>query len=147
MEPKFVPVIVISEPIVAEEPERLVMLGTGMTVNGTPLDVPFEVVTTMLPVVAALGTGTTMLVGPQVGPTADVPLNVIVLDPWEEPKLTPEIVTEVPEGPELGDTLLIVGVRETTNGIPLLATPPTVTTTFPEVAAIGTGTAMPVVLQ
>lgn len=61
--------------------------------------------------------------------------------------MTPEIVTEVPDGPDVGETLVIVGVCDTVNGIPLLATPPTVTTTFPEVAPIGTGTTMLVALQ
>jgi hypothetical protein len=100
----------MSKPMVAEEAERLVIFGTGRTVKGTPFDVPFEVVTATLPVVAPLGTGTIMLVGFHCAGTAVVPLNVIVLDPCGEPKLTPETVTEVPTGPDVGDTLLIAGV-------------------------------------
>ncbi len=58
------------------------------------------------------------------------------------PKFEPVIVTEVPTVPEVGDRLEIFGVGRTVNGEPLLATPPTVTTTFPVVALVGTGTVM-----
>ena len=109
-EPKFVPVIVTGDPIVAEDVERLVMPGTGNTVNGVPLEVPFAVVTTTFPVVAPLGTGATMLVDVQFVGVAVVPLNATVLVPCGEPKLTPARVTEVPTGPDVGDRLLIVGV-------------------------------------
>lgn len=58
------------------------------------------------------------------------------------------MVTEVPTGPDVGDTLLMLGagivtVKET----PLLAWPLTVTTTLPVVAPFGTGTTMDVALQ
>ncbi len=115
--------------------------------NGTPAEEPYEVVTTAFPVAAAEGTGTTMLVELQLVGWAFVPLKVTVLVPWLAPKLTPEIVTDVPTGPAVGDKLLIVGICDTVNGIPLLVAPPTVTTMFPEVAVIGTGTTMLVEFQ
>lgn len=97
-------------------------------------------VTTTFPVVAPLGTGTTMLVALQVVGVAAVPLNVIVLEPCVAPKLVPVIVTDAPAPPDVGFRLVIVGVGITVNCTPLLATPPTVTTTLPVVAADGTGT-------
>ena len=141
-EPKFVPVIVISCPIVADETDRLAILGTGRTVKGTPFEVPFDVVITTFPVVAPLGTGTATVVPFQPVGVAAVPLKLTVLAPCTAPKFTPEIVTGVPTGPDVGDKLLMLGVWETVNGTPLLAVPCTVTTTFPEVAFIGTGAAI-----
>jgi hypothetical protein len=53
------------------------------------------------------------------------------------------MITETPIAPEVGLRLPILGGGTiTVNGTPLLATPPTVTTTLPEVAFVGTGTAM-----
>ena len=69
-------------------------------------------------------------------------MKVTVLVPWLEPKFTPDIVTGVPTGPEVGETLDIWGTDVTVNPTPLLATPPTVTTTAPEVAPVGTGVTM-----
>jgi hypothetical protein len=64
------------------------------------------------------------------------------------PKPVPEIVTEVPTDPEVGDRLVMLGaVADTVKFVPLLATPPTVTTTLPVVAPVGTGTTMPVADQ
>ena len=59
------------------------------------------------------------------------------------------MVTEVPTAPKVGLKLLMLGadVVLTVKLTPLLATPPTVTTTFPLVAPAGTGTAMLVALQ
>jgi len=51
----------------------------------------------------------------------------------------------VPAAAAFGEMLLIVGA--TANATPLLASPPTVTTTGPVVAPEGTGTAMLAVLQ
>ncbi len=86
------------------------MLGPGVvTVNGTPLlEVP-ATVTTTFPVVAPLGTGTTMLVEVQVVAVPATVLNVTVLDPWLEPKFVPVTVTEVPNGPEDGLMLPMLG--------------------------------------
>lgn len=80
-EPKLVPVIVISDPIVAEDADRLVMLGTWNTVNGPAVELPLGVVTTTFPVVAPAGTGTTMLVAVQLVGVPAVPLNFTVLVP------------------------------------------------------------------
>jgi len=118
-----------------------------VTVKGIPLlDVP-ETVTTTLPVVAPLGTGTTMFVGVQLVGVPVIALNVTVLDPWLAPKFVPVIVSEVPNGPEEGLMLVMLGAWITVKVMPLLASPPTVTTTGPVVAPAGTGAMMLVVLQ
>ena len=124
------------------------MLGPGVvTVNGTPLLGVPATVTITLPLVAPLGTGTTMLVELQlVGVPATV-LKTTVLVPWLAPKFVPVIVTEVPSGPEVGLMLLMLGAGMTVKVTPLLATPPTVTTTGPVVAPVGTGTMMVVEFQ
>src|SRR5215471_16762252 len=91
-----------------------------------------------------------MLVALQLVGVPAVPLNVTVLVPCVEPKFVPVTVTDVPTGPDAGLTLLIEGaVPEplTAKLIPLLGVPPTVTTTFPVVAPVGTGTTMLVALQ
>ena len=69
-----------------------------------------------------------------------VPLKVTVLAPWVVPKPVPVIVIDVPTVPEDGLRLVMLGVGSTVKLTPLLATPPTVTTTFPVVAPAGTGT-------
>src|SRR5207245_9606380 len=83
-----------------------------------------------------------MLLALQLVGAATVPLNVTVLVPWVAPKFAPVIVTDVPTGPLGGARLVIPGVVNTVNATPLLALPPTVTTTLPVVAAAGTGTTM-----
>jgi hypothetical protein len=50
------------------------------------------------------------------------------------------MVTLVPIGPEVGLTLVMLGGGVTVKDMPLLCTPPTVTTTFPVVAPDGTVT-------
>ncbi|MGB2635933.1 MAG: hypothetical protein WAM58_18535 [Candidatus Acidiferrum sp.] len=107
---------------------------------------PFTLTTTF-PVVAPLGTATTMLVVLQLVGVPTVPLNVTVLVRCVAPKLFPVIVTDVPTVPELGLKLAILGGTTTVNATSLLAIPPTVTTTFPVVAPLGSGTTMPVALQ
>ena len=99
-------------------------------------------VTTTFPVVAPTGTGTTIVVAFQLVGVPVVPLNVTVLLPWVAPKLVPLMVTEVPTGPEVGLMLVIAGGTTTVKFMPLLACPPTVTTTLPVVAPVGTGTVM-----
>jgi len=79
---------------------------------------PATVITT-LPVVAPLGTGTTMLVSLQLVGVARVPLNVIELVPCDVPKFAPLMVTDVPTGPEVGERLLMLGV--TVKVTPLLS--------------------------
>src|SRR6266446_4942657 len=82
---------------------RVERLGPGLvTVKAMPLLARPPTVTTTLPVVAPLGTGTPMLVALQLAGDAAIPLNVTVLVPWVAPKLDPEMVTEVPTGPDDG---------------------------------------------
>ena len=57
------------------------------------------------------------------------------------------MITFVPMGPDVGLMLVIAGGGVTVKLTPLLATPPTVTTTFPVVALEGTVTLMPFALQ
>jgi len=146
--PKFVPVIVTEVPTTPDVGFRLVMLGGTRTVKFTALLATPPTVTTTLPVAAPVGTGTAMLVALQLVGVAAVPLNLTVLVPWVVPKFVPVIVTEVPTTPDVGFRLVMLGggtVRVKVT--PLLATPPTVTTTLPVVTPAGTGTAMVVALQ
>jgi hypothetical protein len=99
-------------------------------------------VTTTLPVVAPIGTGTAMVVADQLVGVAAVPLNLTVLLPWVAPRFVPVIVITVPTGPLVGVRLVNVGGTVTVYVSALLARPPTVTTTAPVVAPVGTGTAM-----
>src|SRR5438445_1717314 len=140
--PKFVPAIVTAAATGALVGERLVRVGGTVTVNETPLLASPPTVTTTFPVVAPVGTGTTMLVADQLVGVAAVPLNVTVLLPCVAPKFVPVIVTAVATGPFVGERLVRVGGTATVNETPLLASPPTVTTTFPVVAPAGTGTTM-----
>jgi hypothetical protein len=145
--PKFVPVIVTEVAIGPEVGLRVLMAGVGRTVKFTPLLAIPLTVTTTLPVVAPVGTGTTMLPTAQLVGEAAVPLKVTVLVPWLAPKFVPVIVTEAPTGPEVGLRLEMLGVGTTVKVTLLLATPPTVTITLPEVAPPGTGAVIPVALQ
>jgi len=78
---------------------------------------------------------------------AATPLNVTVLVPWLEPKFEPVIVTGVPSPPDVGERLVMVGVGSTVKDVPVLATPFTVTTTFPVLAPLGTVTMIEPALQ
>jgi hypothetical protein len=142
--PKFVPLTVTAVPTAPDVGDKLVMLGAG-TVKLTPVLVSPLAVTTTLPVVAPLGTGTTMLVLLQLVGAAGTPLKATVLAPWLLPKFVPLTVTAVPQIPDAGERLAIVG--PTVKLTPLLAIPPTVATTFPVVAPLGTGTTILVALQ
>ncbi len=108
--PKLVPVMVTEAPTGPDVGDKLVIAGGGVTVNATALlEMPFEVTTTF-PVVAPVGTTATIEVALQlVIDVAVVPLKVTVLVPCVEPKLVPEMVTELPTGPEVGERLLIAG--------------------------------------
>src|SRR4029077_5358648 len=118
-----------------------------VTVKFTPVLATPPTVTTTFPVVAPAGTGATMFVAFQLVGVPAVPLNVTVLVPCVVPKFVPVIVTEMPTGPEVGFRLLMVGADEVTVKLtPVLANPPTVTTTFPVVAPLGTGATMLVAL-
>jgi len=117
----------------------------SVTVKLTPLLAKPPTVTTTFPVVAPTGTGTKMLVLLQLVGVAVTPLNVTVLDPCVAPNVVPVMVTDVPTTPLAVDMLVMPGA--TPKLAPLLAKPPTVTTTFPVVAPAGTGTAMLVAPQ
>jgi len=90
----------------------MVKLPVVFTVKRTPLLATPPTVTTTLPVVAPVGTGTTILVALQfaelVGFVA-VPLKVTVLVPWVAPKFVPVIVTDAPTAPEVGFRLVMLG--------------------------------------
>src|SRR6266481_902341 len=147
--PKFAPAIVTDVPTAPDVGFRLVMLGGGgVTVKFIPLLATPPTVTTTLPVVAPAGTAATMLVVLQLAGVAATPLNFTVLVPCTAPKFAPLMVTDVPTTPDVGFRLVMLGGDEVTvKFIPLLATPPTVTTTFPVVAPAGAGTTMLVALQ
>src|SRR5580704_17241825 len=118
------------------------------TVNAKPLLAVPDTMTTTFPVVAPLGTGTTMLVAVQFVGAPAVPLKLTVLVPCVAPKLAPVIVTLAPTNPDAGFTLVMLGAGVVTVKLALLlATPPTVTTMLPVVAPTGTGTAMLDALQ
>src|SRR5438309_10889925 len=109
----------------------------------TPRPFTPPAMTISLPVVAPAGTGATMLVALQLVGVAPIPLNVTVLVPWFAPKLAPVTVTDVPRTPDVGlSPVMFGGGTVTVKFTPLLATPPTVTTTFPVVAPLGTGATM-----
>jgi hypothetical protein len=89
-----------------------------------------------------------MLVALQLVGVAVVPLNFTVLVPCVAPKFAPLIVTDVPTNPDAGFKLVMLGAGTVTVKLtPLLAAPPTVTTTFPVVAPAGTVAVMLVALQ
>jgi len=73
------------------------LLGTPPTVTKTG------------PVVVPTGTGTTIEYGPQVDGTAMMPLNVMVLDAWDAPRFSPEMVTIDPGDPLTGLRLKMLG--------------------------------------
>jgi hypothetical protein len=143
LDPKPVPEIVTVVPMVPVLGEIPVMFGA--TVKLTPLLATPFAVTTTLPVVAPGGTGTVIEAAFQLVGDAVVPLKVTA--PGLIPKPVPAMVTLVPTIPEPGDKLAIFGI--TVNAAPLLATPPTVTTTvpLPAAAAVGTEAVIDVELQ
>src|ERR1700722_12906647 len=120
----------------------------AVTVKGVPLLGTPATFTITLPVVAPAGTGATMLVSLQVVTAAVVPLKVTVLPvTWLPPKFVPVIVTGVPTAPVVGLRLGMTGAGVTVNVSVLLACAPTVTTTLPVVAPLGTVTVMLAALQ
>jgi hypothetical protein len=148
VEPKFVPVTVTAAPTAPDVGDKLVRLGADTTVNETPLLAVPLTVTTTLPVVAPVGTVATIDVALQLPMVVTaVPLNLTVLVPWVEPKFVPVIVTDAPTAPEVGERLVILGAATTVNDTPLLALLPTVTTTLPVVAPVGTVATIDVALQ
>jgi hypothetical protein len=141
----------VTEPVTAAEfGEMLVMLGVASTVKAKPLLGTPPTVTATFPLVAPDGTFTVIEVSLQLVmslTSAGVPLKVTELPFCAAPKLVPVIVTGAVTPAELGDTLLIVAVGSTVKANPLLGVPPTVTTTFPLDAPVGTFTVIEVSLQ
>lgn len=145
--PKLLPEIVTEVPTAPEVGD--VLMPPELTVKLMPLlAVPFTVTFTF-PVLACCGTVTMIFVLLQlVGVAAMLSsLNITRLLPCVVPKLVPVIVTGVPTGPEVGDKLLMVGGPVTVKLTPLLAAPPTVTTTFPVLALAGTAATICVLFQ
>ncbi len=110
---KPVPVIVTevpTTPLVGEKP--LIVGGSGtVTVNAVALIAePDGLVTATGPVVAPVGTVTSMLVAVDDVIVAAVPLKVTEFSAGVALKLVPVIVTGVPIGPELGVKLVMVTV-------------------------------------
>jgi hypothetical protein len=146
-EPKLVPVKVTAAPTAPVVTDKLVMLGAETTVKLFVLLFTPLANTTTFPVVAPVGTVTEILVAVQLPTVAVVPLNFTVPVPWGEPKLVPVKVTAAPTAPVATDKLVILGAETTVNAEPLLFTPPTFTTTLPEVAPVGTSAVILVRVQ
>jgi hypothetical protein len=144
-EPKLFPVTFTAAPTVPVVIDRLVILGVATTVKLFPLLALPDTVTTTFPVVAPMWTVVTMLVVIHAVAMAVIPLNLMVLVPWAEPKLVPVIVTVAPTAPVVIDKPAMPGA--TVKLFPLLFTPLANTTTFPLVAPGGTVTAMLVAVQ
>jgi hypothetical protein len=89
------------------------MFGVGTIVKLTPL-LSALVATTTFPVVANVGTGTTIFVALQLVGIPVTPLKASQLEPCVDPKPVPLTVTEVPAWPEVGETLVIIGTAPTT---------------------------------
>jgi hypothetical protein len=108
--PKLLPETVTEVPTGPTDGVTLLMIGAGTTVNVTPLlDLPLTVTIT-LPVVAPVGTDTTIEVTVHVvAVAAVVPLNFTVLVPCGDPKPLPVIVTDAPTAPDVGDRLVMLG--------------------------------------
>ena len=143
--PKLVPVIVTFVPIAPEFGLRFEI--EGRTVKLRPLLAIPPTVTTTVPVVAPGGTDATMLVALKFDGIVAVPLKLTEIAARAFPKFAPVIVIGVPTGPDAGFRLVMLGGGITAKTAPLLAMPPTVTTTFPVAAPMGTGATMFVALQ
>jgi hypothetical protein len=104
-----VPVIVTAAPTAPEVTDRLVISGAATTVKVFLLLAVPLTVTTMLPVVAPVGTVVTIDVALQLVTVAVVPLNVTVLVLWVEPNPVPVIVTVAPTAPLVGERLVMLG--------------------------------------
>jgi len=106
------PVIVTTAPAAPDRRDKVVIAGVGSTVKLLPELDAASTVTTTLPVVARAGTMAAMLVLLQLVTVAATPLTVTVLLPWLDPKFVPATVTETPAAPDVGDKLVMVGVRK-----------------------------------
>src|SRR4029079_2847909 len=97
----------VAAPGMAGAPTSWEIHGAGrlpgaLTVNVSPLLATLLTVTTTGPVVAPLGTATTMLLSLQFVGVASVPLNRTPLVLCVTPKFAPLIVTDVPTMPDVG---------------------------------------------
>ena len=103
----------------------VVITGADVTVNVTPLLARPPTVTTTLPVVAPVGATATIEVELQlVIEVAVVPLNFTALEPCVDPKFVPVIVTDVPTGPDVGDSSVTVGVAPVIGKLNAFEVPP-----------------------
>jgi hypothetical protein len=141
--------MVIEVPVTAEETEKPVISGAAVasTVKYTELLASPLTVTTTLPLLDPVGTGTVMAVLVQSVGLAVFPLKVtLLLDPV--PKFEPLIVTDVATGAPVGEIEVIFGTGRLSVKVDgLLAWPFTVTTTPPVLAPLGTLVEMLVELQ
>jgi len=147
VDPKFVPAIVTEAPTAPVVGERLLILGAATTVKVIGLLATPLAFTVTLPDDTPVGTVATMDVAVQLVIVAVVVTNFTEPLPCVEPKLAPVIVTDAPTAPEVGERLVMLGVGNTEKLTPLLALLPTVTTTLPVVAPVGTVTTIDVALQ
>jgi len=115
--PKLLPVIVTEVPDGPEVGKRLEMTMGFATVKVTELlAVPPTVTTTLAaPFASPDGTTATIDVLPQLVVDAVTPANVTVLLPFVPPKFFPVIVTDVPDGPAVGEILVILGAAAKSN--------------------------------
>ena len=154
-EPKFSPSIVTTVPSGPELDDREWTDGSpdpeSVTVKATPLLACPLTVTTTLPVIASVGTGTRISSSLQLLAEVHTPLKLTPPMSTAGPNLEPRIVTVVPSGPRAGLTVPMAGplppVPVTVNSTPLLARPLTVTTTSPVTAPGGTATWISLSLQ
>jgi len=121
--PKLVPVIRTVLPTTPEAGDKLVMPGVCKTVNAAKLLFSPFTCTITLPVIAPVGTENTICDEDQLDGVPVVPLIATELEPCEEPKLLPAIVSELPITPEMGVKLVMLGGTKTVKFTPLLFTP------------------------
>ena len=104
------PEMVTVELMEFDEGDTEVIVGPVVTVNDTALLVALPTLTVTLPVVAPVGTCTTIEVLVHVvNVVAAVVLNLTELEPRVLPKPEPVMVTLLPTAPEVGDSDVILG--------------------------------------
>src|SRR5579884_1699371 len=116
-----------------------------LTTNGTVPDHAPACCTCAVPELELDGIAATICVSLQLTTVPKVVPSHTVPVPCVDPKPEPDIVTSVPAAPAAGDTLVSTG--GTANRVPVLDDVPTVTTTGPVLAPLGTATEMPVSLH
>jgi len=99
--PKFDPLTLMIIPAGPDVADKLLMLGAAVTVKFVPALACPKTVTTMLPVIAPVGTFTPIELVLQKNGVAVVPWNVTVLEPCVSRKFDPEMVIGVPTDPEV----------------------------------------------